>query len=680
MKSSLRIVAVVAVAAFGLWALSGRPAVAESWVSIGPFGTPLVNNDVISGQVNAIAVHPKDANTLYVGASEGGVWKTSDGGATWRALTDVRLVRKQASGKFKGTLTIGSLAIDPNMPETVYVGTGEPNLGCCNNLVGAALGVFRSTDGGTTWVPTGADLNRAGCANGAIGQAVVNRLLAVAGAPTAVLAATNTGLFRYLEDGNDCWTRLSTGLPPSGNAIDLVEDPFQGALYVAFGSQGIFKSTSLSGAQWTMLAGGLPASGFNRIALAFGGRRGIGFSNPLPLVYAGFSANGTYRLFRTIDGGGAWSELPAPPNDGQLDFNNTIAVGTFDSDEVYIGQVGLWKASDGGRHGGLNSYKVTPPVTGNSWTPLSCCLADPNPNPLRKNVDLHADNHAIVFAASGSFAPGPSQVQIVYVVNDGGVIKGSIDSLGVVSWQSLTKGMAIGQAGTIGLDPGSETTTVAGYWHNGDILTLTNPAGSLPVAGGDGFQTTIDAGNLIVYFNCNALFGGAICRALPPAPFFTDFKIETIWGDNTARKQWSDPHRPGHLLRLQKVGLLFRTKTAGTAAAAVLNTADAWEAVDPFWGKTGLTTTMAFRSRVLEEQPIYYLGTDTGQVWRGSPEANWVKLCECGGAVNQISPDLFQNERIFVALAGTVSPGRISAASRSARSGAGAVRDSSNMA
>ena len=45
---------------------------AEEWVSIGPFGTPLTNHDVISGQVNAVAVHPRDANTLYIGASEGG--------------------------------------------------------------------------------------------------------------------------------------------------------------------------------------------------------------------------------------------------------------------------------------------------------------------------------------------------------------------------------------------------------------------------------------------------------------------------------------------------------------------------------------------------------------------------------------------------------------------------------
>jgi hypothetical protein len=57
---------------------------AEGRDSIGPFGALLSNNDVISGQMNALAIDPRDANTLYVGAAEGGVWKTSNGGASYR--------------------------------------------------------------------------------------------------------------------------------------------------------------------------------------------------------------------------------------------------------------------------------------------------------------------------------------------------------------------------------------------------------------------------------------------------------------------------------------------------------------------------------------------------------------------------------------------------------------------
>lgn len=654
MNRRLRFVAAIVAAACMLAGVSR--ALAEQWVSIGPFGTSLLNNDVISGQVNALAVDPRDANVVYLGASEGGVWKTRDGGGSWLPLTDTQLVRKLASGITKGTSSIGALAVHPIDPQVLYAGTGDPNVACC--FVGAALGVFRSTDGGGTWSAMGANPVQAGCENGAVGQATVNRIVVAPGRTTIVHAATNAGLFSYAEDGADCWKRSASGLPLSGNAIDLVADPYQRVLYVAFQSRGIFRSTDLNGTQWTMLAGGLPTSGFGRIALAFGGRTGIGFGQPLPLLYAGFDVStsvSSYRLFTTRDAGATWTELPAPPADGQLGFNNTIAVGSFSSDEVYIGQIGLWRSTDGGRTGGKNDYRPDPPITTNSWTPLSCCLAQPNP--WRKGLDLHADLHDIVFAPYGSYLPTPEQLQIVYVANDGGVTRGDIDFEGVVSWRALTKGLAIGQIGTIGLDPGLASVTVAGYWHNGDILSLTTLADALPIIGGDGFQTTIDAGSPIVYFNCNAGFGGAICRAIPPAPFGTSFAIDTIFSDNTSSKAWADPHRPGHLLRLQ-AGLLFRTTVANTAAAGALDTPAAWQPVAPP-GTDGQITTMAFRSRVLEEQPVYYVGTVSGQVWRGSPEVPWTKICECGAMINAIAPELFTNERVFAVTSRSASPGRI---------------------
>jgi hypothetical protein len=89
-----------------------------------------------------------------------------------------------------------------------------------------------------------------------------------------------------------------------------------------------------------------------------------------------------------------------------------------------------------------------------------------------------------------------------------------------------------------------------------------------------------------------------------------------------------------------------------------LNGPNAWVLLEPP-GKSGKTTTVAFRSWVLEEQPVYYLGTDTGQIWRGSPEAGWLKVCECGIKVNGIAPDLFRGERIYAVFNSQSSPGRI---------------------
>jgi hypothetical protein len=629
----------------------------EGWVSIGPFGLDIPNHDVINGQANALAIDPRDANIIYLGSAEGGVWKTRDGGGSWIPLTDTQLVRTLSSGSLKATMSIGALAIDPGKPQTIYAGTGDPNVACCFN--GPGLGVFRSTDGGGAWTPTGADALKAGCSNAAMGISVVNRIVIVPGRQSTIFAATSSGVYRYHEDGSDCWQLLVNGLPQTGRLIvnDLVADPYQGALYAAYPAQGIFKS-DLTGNQWQMLAGGLPTSPVFRIALAFGGRTGVGFSNPLPIVYAGFAVtNDDYRLFVTRDGGANWTELPSPPHDrGQLSFNNVITVGPYNSDEVYVGQIAFHQTLDGGRKGNENDYSKHPPISGNSWTVLGCCQS--LPNPFRKGLDMHADIHDIVFAPYGSFLPDPSQVQIVFVANDGGITKGRFDSDGVVTWEPLSKGLAIGQSEAIGLDPNDATVSVSGFWHNGDAILLPTFQQQLPFGFGDGATARIDAGVFAAHFDCNAGFGASLCRA--HEPFMGTISFEQIWSQSTGGNHWADPHRPGHLLHLQN-GLLFRATGADLAPHAVLADPNSWVAVDPFWGKTGNTVTMAFKSRVLEEQPVYYLGTSTGQVWRGSPEAAWTKLCECGNgvAVNSIGPDLRRNERIFVAVALGSGPGRI---------------------
>jgi hypothetical protein len=633
---------------------------AEGWISIGPFGLEIPNQDVINGQANTLAVDPRDANIIYLGAAEGGVWKTRDGGGSWISLTDTQLVRTLGDGTLKGTMSIGALAIDPGKPQTVYAGTGDPNVACC--FWGPPLGVFRSIDGGSSWTPTGADALKAGCSNAVIGISVVYRIVVVPGRQSTIFAATSSGVYRYREDGSDCWQLLVNGLPQSGRVNDMVADPYQGALYAAYPAQGIFKS-DLTGNQWQMLAGGLPTSAAFRIALAFGGRTGVGFTSPQPIVYAGYGVtNDVYRLFVTRDGGATWTELPSPPHDGQLSFNNVVTVGPYSSDEVYLGQIGFHRTLDGGRTGGENDYSKNPPVTTNSWTPLGCCQS--LPNPFRNGLDMHADIHDIVFAPYGSFLPDPSQIQIVFVANDGGITRGRFDSDGVVTWEALSKGgLAIGQSEAIGLDPNDASVSVSGFWHNGNAMLLPNFQLQLPFGFGDGATARVDAGVFAAYFTWNAGFGGSLGRA--HEPFMGTVSYEQIWSQSGGGNHWVDPHRPGYLLHLNN-GLLFRATDADLAPPTALADPDSWVAVDPFWGKTGNTVTVAFKSRVLEEAPVYYLGTSTGQVWRGSPEVGWIKLCECGNgvAINSIGPDLRRNERIFVATGANSGPGRIKQVTR----------------
>ncbi len=611
----------------------------ESWHSIGPAGMPLANGDVESGQINAIAVHPLDANILYAGAAEGGVWRSGDGGATWVALADLALVREAGAGGRRATLAIGALALDPEAPERVYAGTGNPNSG--GPRVGSPLGVFASRDGGVTWGALGVPPGPVACENGAMSELAVNRLVVRADTPPTVFAATSLGVYRYREDGRDCWERAEASLP-AANAIDLVLDRSRGTLFAGVWGWGIYRSAD--GVSWKRLTDGLPASGFGRLALAISrsdGRR----------LWAGFDQGGTYHLYRTQDFGETWKELPTPPSEGQLWFNNALAVDR--SELPWVGQVGLWRGDDGGITGGTDDYDAKPPLTDRSWTPLSCCLY--HKNPFRRGLDLHADVHDIVFAAPGSFASDPSRAELVFVATDGGLVRGVVNDVGVVTWQPLTSGLAVGQSGTLGQAAADPEAVSLGLWHNGDALTTDGGVTWKQAGAGDGFQSRLDAASvLLLYRNTNALDGGQISRRRIATGL-----DEQIWPDGSAIAHWTDPYRAGHLLRLQNdTGLLYRHQNADDAAAAELRDGATWELVEPP-GKSGRVTTATVARRPgIDELPLYYLGTDAGEVWRGSPEVPWQRVCACGRAVQDIAIDLADAARIVVGLRGD-GPGRV---------------------
>ncbi|MGL4599617.1 MAG: WD40/YVTN/BNR-like repeat-containing protein, partial [Bacteroidia bacterium] len=91
------------------------------------------------GRTTCIAFHPTNANTFFVGAPIGGLWKTTDGGQTWTALTDGLPY-----------VSVGSCLVDPSNPNTIYISIGD-HMGWWNR----SLGIYKSTDGGVSWSPTG---------------------------------------------------------------------------------------------------------------------------------------------------------------------------------------------------------------------------------------------------------------------------------------------------------------------------------------------------------------------------------------------------------------------------------------------------------------------------------------------------------------------------------------------
>src|SRR5262245_59357873 len=91
----------------------------------------------MGGRICQVEGIPGDIATLYVASCSGGLWKTTNGGVTWKPIFDKQSV-----------LSIGAMAIDPKNPEVIWVGTGEAN---ARNSVSFGNGVYKSPDGGKTW-------------------------------------------------------------------------------------------------------------------------------------------------------------------------------------------------------------------------------------------------------------------------------------------------------------------------------------------------------------------------------------------------------------------------------------------------------------------------------------------------------------------------------------------------
>src|SRR5205809_971175 len=118
------------------------PAVRVDSETISGLGARNIGSADMSGRIAALdAVHEGDRLTIYVGAASGGVWKSSNGGTTFKPVFDKQAVQ-----------SIGAVTIDPKNPKVIWVGTGEA---WTHNSVSIGNGIYRSTDGGDNWTRMG---------------------------------------------------------------------------------------------------------------------------------------------------------------------------------------------------------------------------------------------------------------------------------------------------------------------------------------------------------------------------------------------------------------------------------------------------------------------------------------------------------------------------------------------
>ena len=391
---------------------------------------------MVTGRVTAIAIHPEDYETIYVGGAQGGVWKSDDAGDSWTPLTDTEC-----------SLAMGSIAIDPVDPEIVYAGTGEQNYqrdsyyGC---------GVLRTLDGGETWEQLGADpfVRKSATTNGAyIARVVVDRATAGSADSTTVLVASSFGLFRSTTSGTS-WKRVL-----DGRATDLLAHPSDSSVFfAAVQGDGVYKSSD-SGQTWDKASTDMSLDGAKRINLA------IALSDP-DVLYATVETDDAegqgLRMYRTDDGADSWEQVAASgaPCEYRCYYTNTLVVHPEDPDKVIFGSVRLYRSSNGGE-----TFEQLGGV--------------PYVDEQLLALDTLRDADAI------------------YLTNDGGVHR-SLDAGD--SWTSLASNLSVIQFYRgIALHPSNPGVTLGGTQDQGTLRSSPGSKIWTQAIGGDGGYNAFDA-------------------------------------------------------------------------------------------------------------------------------------------------------------------------------------------
>ena len=328
---------------------------------------------------------------------------------------------------FENATSFGSLAIDPNNPDIIYAATGEMIIG--GGIPYLGNGIYKSTDAGKSWFQIG--LTEVAAFSKIYVHPQNSNLIYAGG------AIRNGGVYRSTNGGND-WEKLF-----DGNITDLCLNPNkQNEVYAGVNIQGVI-FTSDGGKTWENRSQGLTNLGGRVSVQAFTGNFQILFA----LIERKDSRG---AIFKSVDGGKSWSLM----YDGNSSFfnsqgyyNNFISINPTNSFHVLAGGIELWQS----HYGGYN------------WTNLS------NSN------NIHVDQHHAVFA--------PSQPNIIYLANDGGIYKSTNSGQ---NWKDMNKGLMITQFYAFTIDNKQLNRNFGGTQDHG---TVGNPSNNWKmVVGGDGFD------------------------------------------------------------------------------------------------------------------------------------------------------------------------------------------------
>lgn len=311
----------------------------DTWTNIGPTTGFYFSYSNITSRMVTVKYDPSNGNTIYVGAAFGGIWKSTDGGATWKAKSD-----------FETSLSSGSLTIDPSNPDILYYGTGEATYSGASYL---GRGLLKSTNGGDTWtsytsgLPTNSYTSRI-----AIRPNNSDHLLAAMG---------NNGLYRSINGGVS-WTQIV-----AGRCDDVVFTPTGDTAYIVGSGTGYRISTN-GGSSFTASA-----------ALTLNARNHIAICKTSPnILYASIynSSTGAITVFKSVNAGSTFTQIASGQNfsGSQAWYDFYMHVNPFDANYAYVGSIDVWRTTNGGS---------------SNFTNITNAYSGGNVHPDQHNMDFH---------------------------------------------------------------------------------------------------------------------------------------------------------------------------------------------------------------------------------------------------------------------------------------------------
>jgi PKD repeat protein len=418
------------------------PAVAN-WALIGPT-TSIPSGGGGAGRVNFVRFDPTTTNTIYVGSPGGGLWKSTNAGATWATQTDQLAV-----------IGCSDIAINPTNTLIQYLATGD---GEASDTY--SIGVLKTTNGGTTWLPSGLSWV---VTNGR----VISRLLMNPQNPNTIFAATSNGVYRTINAGG-AWTQIATAV---ANIKDIEYKPGDTTTVYACSTTLFYKSTN-AGISFVTTATGLPAAAsVSRLAIAV-----TAAAVADVYVLASNTAYGFQGLYLSTNSGTSFVAKSTTPNilgysntgataGGQGWYDLSIAVSPTNANLVIVGGVDIWKSTDGGATWTLNA----------EWTGSGAPY-------------VHADIHALEFL--------PASATTYFAGCDGGFFKTSNTG---TAWSDLSNGLQISEAYRIGLSKTNANLLNTGWQDNGTARWTGTAAWTRPL-GGDGMEALIDWSNANIQY------------------------------------------------------------------------------------------------------------------------------------------------------------------------------------